>query len=733
MARFDASLTRPTARFAAWLMVAVMLCAWLVPQRVRADDFDDDFGALPRAPAPSTPPVASSEASDLEGVSGSAAATPYPLLDDDPVSAPLPALDPRRRLRTFVHPTVEGLVGGLHVIDATSAWPGTFRVALNAGFFKKNGFIEHGDHHRTGSGVLVLNLTPIEHVELAATVSTSSTQNRALEPNVVQVVGDAHLFAKGFYSIAPWLTLAGDAELALLNGVGSIGPAGHATSVGLRSSATADLRALEQHPLPLIVRSNLRYLFDNSGRLGRNVERDRYSSLGSMAPRADEYRQLLSPAERNALQVNRVDRIGASIGVELPLLPRERFNVNPLLEWTFALPVNRQGFDCVTTNIPGQRDSCLAKTGFGARPSTLSIGARVQPWVRGLGVLAAVDVATSGSRTFVRELAPLERYMIRLGISYAYDLRATTPPRPRIVRVEIPAAQLRGHIVGQVVESQTGVPIAGAIVHFEATSLSDVISDESGAFKSAELPPGAHGMRVSADGFREALCVAVLASSGADVAARCELTASAYFGKLHGHVTNQSGRALAGAHIALHGPGELSLTSEKDGSFRTDKLLEGTYDLTAISPGYFNREASLTITRGAEATPSIVFLARPPQSLVRMTPTRIVLARPIEFVDDSAIIAEQSLPMLGEVAELLQKHPQLTQLEIAGHLDDAGGAAAALALSQQRADAVRAWLINANIASERLLAKGYGATRPVVPNITARNRARNRRIDLLFR
>ena len=715
------------------LIAALVLCGWFIPHSAWADDFDDDFGSLPRTQEPAPQPGTPQASSGLEGATDATQAAPYPPLDDEPVSAPLPALDPRRRLRTFVHPSVEGLVGGVHVIDATAAWPGTFRVALNTGFFKKNGFIEHGDRHRAGTGVLVLNLTPVEHLELAATLSTSSTQNRTMEPHVVQVVGDAHLFAKGFYSVARWLTLAGDVELALLNGVGSIGLSGHATSVGLRGSATADLRALEQHPLPLIVRSNLRYLFDNSGRLGRGIERDRYSSLASTGPRADEYRQLLSPAERSALQVNRVDRIGASLGVELPLLPRERFNVNPLLEWSFALPVNRQGFDCVATTIPGQRDGCLAKAGFAARPSTLSLGVRVQPWVVGLGVLAAVDVATSGSRTFVRELAPLERYMVRLGVSYAYDLRATTPPRPRIVRVEIPAKNSRGHIVGQVVESQTGVPVAGAIVHFEATSLSDVISDESGAFKSAELPPGAHGMRVSADGFREALCVAVLASSGADVAARCELTASAYFGKLHGRVTNASGRAVAGAHIALHGPSELSLTSEKDGAFRTDKLLEGAYELTAIAPGYFNREVPLTITRGTEAMPSIVFLARPPQSLVRMTPTRIVLARPIEFVDDSAIIAEPSLPMLGEVAELLQKHPQLTQIEIAGHLDDAGGAAAALTLSQQRADAVRAWLLSANIASERLIAKGYGATRPAVPNITARNRARNRRIELLFR
>jgi outer membrane protein OmpA-like peptidoglycan-associated protein len=710
------------------LIITLALCGCLGAARTRADDFDDDFGTLPSARAPGAP----SQAAASEGEPAAA----YPPLDDDPEQAQVSSDNPRRRLRTFMHPTVTGLIGGVHVVDAASAWPGTFRVALHTGFFRKDGFTARADRHRSASARLSLNVTPIEHLELAAQLSTLSTQSRALDPEVTQVVGDAHLFAKTSWGLSPWLTVGGDAELALLNGVGSLGVLGGATSVGLRGSATLDLRALERDPWPLIVRTNLRYLFDNSGRLARGIERDRYDSLASTAPRRDEYRQLLSPAERSALQVNRVDNIGLSVGLELPLLPHERVPVSPLLEWGFALPVNRQGFDCVATRIAGQRDGCLADKGFGARPSTLTLGVRVQPWLRGLSALFAVDVATSGSRDFVRELAPIERYVVRLGLSYSVDTVEPALPRPRIQRVEIPAVHARGHILGQVVQSQTDTPIVGAIVHFEGTNLSDVVSDAQGAFRSAELPAGAQGMRVRADGYREALCVSVLTAAGVDVAARCELSPSAFYGRLEGHVSDNKGKPVAGVHLALHvasGPGEtLTLTSGKDGGFVSDKLLEGEYALSASAPGFFTRELALTVARGGTSTPNVMLLARPAQSLVRLTPTRIVLLRPVGFTGETAIIADESQPMLGEVAELLHKHPQLAHVEVAAHLDDIAGGAAQ-ALSEQRAQAVRDWLVGAGVESERLSARGYGSTRPLVPNITAKNRARNRRIELVIK
>jgi OOP family OmpA-OmpF porin len=68
-------------------------------------------------------------------------------------------------------------------------------------------------------------------------------------------------------------------------------------------------------------------------------------------------------------------------------------------------------------------------------------------------------------------------------------------------------------------------------------------------------------------------------------------------------------------------------------------------------------------------------------------------------------------------------------VEISGHTDNVGKRSTNMKLSQQRADAVKAWLVAKGIDASRMTAKGYGPDKPVAPNTTAEGRAKNRRID----
>ncbi|QXD16858.1 OmpA family protein [Rhodocaloribacter litoris] len=88
--------------------------------------------------------------------------------------------------------------------------------------------------------------------------------------------------------------------------------------------------------------------------------------------------------------------------------------------------------------------------------------------------------------------------------------------------------------------------------------------------------------------------------------------------------------------------------------------------------------------------------------------------------------SHQTLDALGTV---LTRHPGL-RLEIAGHTDSTGPDDYNLRLSQQRAEAVRTYLIERfGIAPERLLARGYGETRPLADNDTPTGRTLNRRVE----
>jgi outer membrane protein OmpA-like peptidoglycan-associated protein len=115
---------------------------------------------------------------------------------------------------------------------------------------------------------------------------------------------------------------------------------------------------------------------------------------------------------------------------------------------------------------------------------------------------------------------------------------------------------------------------------------------------------------------------------------------------------------------------------------------------------------------------------------VEVTSTGIVIHQQIFFEFNRAVIRPQSFPILDTVAQVLRDFPDIA-IEVQGHTDSRGNDAFNLRLSQQRADAVRQYLINQGIASSRLTARGYGETMPIESNATTEGRAMNRRVEFV--
>ena len=101
----------------------------------------------------------------------------------------------------------------------------------------------------------------------------------------------------------------------------------------------------------------------------------------------------------------------------------------------------------------------------------------------------------------------------------------------------------------------------------------------------------------------------------------------------------------------------------------------------------------------------------------------------INFDTGSAAISAGSRDLLTKAAPLVKQLPAGTVIEIGGHTDSTGDPAANLALSQQRAEAVRITLIDLGVPADMLKARGYGDTQPVASNDTAEGRLQNRRIS----
>ncbi len=99
------------------------------------------------------------------------------------------------------------------------------------------------------------------------------------------------------------------------------------------------------------------------------------------------------------------------------------------------------------------------------------------------------------------------------------------------------------------------------------------------------------------------------------------------------------------------------------------------------------------------------------------------------FVQSKPELLPQSAPELDRLYTLLMDHPKM-KIELSGHTDSEGYRSANMRLSEERANAVKDYLLNKGIHKNRLKAVGYGPNRPVAANDTEENRAKNRRVEV---
>jgi len=101
----------------------------------------------------------------------------------------------------------------------------------------------------------------------------------------------------------------------------------------------------------------------------------------------------------------------------------------------------------------------------------------------------------------------------------------------------------------------------------------------------------------------------------------------------------------------------------------------------------------------------------------------------ITFDLNSSKLDSASFFELDRVIELLNTNKSI-KIEIAAHTDNQGDENYNLKLSEERAKSVIKYLSLSNISEERMVAKGYGQSKPLVPNDSDENRALNRRVEL---
>src|SRR6266511_2631729 len=115
-------------------------------------------------------------------------------------------------------------------------------------------------------------------------------------------------------------------------------------------------------------------------------------------------------------------------------------------------------------------------------------------------------------------------------------------------------------------------------------------------------------------------------------------------------------------------------------------------------------------------------------TLVEVKKEKIEIKQQVHFTTAKYRVLPDSFALLNQVVQVMNDFAKM-RISIEGHTDNVGGETQNMRLSQRRAEAVRDYLVAKGISPARLEAIGYGPTKPIASNKTARGKGQNRRTE----
>lgn len=206
-------------------------------------------------------------------------------------------------------------------------------------------------------------------------------------------------------------------------------------------------------------------------------------------------------------------------------------------------------------------------------------------------------------------------------------------------------------------------------------------------------------------------------------------------------VDKDSNAPIPGIVVSLTSPGGAKYyTEETDAEGFAEVLVPigTTYDLVYLSLGRRNVSAQVEVAnqprtnlkltmRYKRVEPPAPVAASEPAPSEPPPPPRFVL-QGVQFETGKATLTSGSYERLAAVVEYMT-YKKSARIEISGHTDNVGNKKDNQRLSQQRADAVRDYLVSKGIDASRIRTVGYGDEKPIASNDTPEGRQQNRRIE----
>ncbi len=271
---------------------------------------------------------------------------------------------------------------------------------------------------------------------------------------------------------------------------------------------------------------------------------------------------------------------------------------------------------------------------------------------------------------------------------------------------------------GTVTDSLTGEAIFATIT-FPGVPIANVTSDAVTGFYTHHIPSGEVPVTVVAPGYTNTSATIFL---GRNQSATLDFVLLTNLASLTGSVRDGQGRPITGASVTIGSTTPVTVTTNDAGVFTAD-VEAGTWPITVQADGFISDNRSVTFI--ANETVNVSFNLRD-----ALQEGAVLSFDNIYFASGSATLKPESHGILDSVAILIRDNPN-ARIRIAGHTDSDGSEASNKTLSERRAQSVYQYLVSTGISGDRLSTVGYGESMPVVPNTSAANKAKNRRIEFI--